>query len=627
VSNLDNLYGIDDRTAAFERHSNGLLVSLAGPGTGKTYSFLQRIRYLTESDQASPDEICYLTFIKEISKAFLSDYHQEFAAEPGAVSSPRISTLHSFACRLIRNRGFSIGFDGPLYFTSIADRDQPASEVFLSDLLPLLSGFSSITLSRLRGLLATAKQAWRDNVDPTTLRQPIPPILANALMLARCYRLIDWDQAVPLAHTLYLNPANRERWITQLCHFLIDEYQDFNAAEQSFIATLLANVTSMIIVGDDNQSIYSGRGASPVGIADLFRSPNVDQVSLLRCRRSKATILQAVNTFLLFMRPDAQPLVPHDPGGEIHSYRFKSCKAELAFLAEYLSQAIANLPASPRPKDGIICLFPTKKALGFYYNCLRSSVACTVRNPAPHPDRLFLSLLLELVANPYQRFIERLILEHFTEIKPRHKEAMVRLILAEDISPSQALTRLVDTQALDSSAAITAARAFSQLCQALSSQDPDAIADIVPHHLPVNQDQLRDCIIQLINDLPEVEHDDAISNACDQLLPQFAAPPEDPCSVLFLTIHSSKGLTKHTVVMPGLEDAWLPGQAVGVELDEKKRLFYVALTRATDRVLITHPGTRSSTRSQRDPLNYNTPGRGQVSRFVNDSRIPTVYHA
>ncbi len=623
MSNLDNLYGIDDRTAAFERHSNGLLVSLAGPGTGKTYSFLRRIRYLVQSQQASPDAICYLTFIKEISKAFLSDYHQEFATELGTLSPPRISTLHSFACRLIRNRGFSIGFDGPLYFTSIADSDQPASVVFLSDLLPLLSRFRSITPSRLRGFLAAAKQAWHDGVDPATLRQPIPCILTTALALARHYRLIDWDQAIPLAHDLFLNPMNRERWITQLRHLLIDEYQDFNAAEQSFIATLLANVASMVIVGDDNQSIFSGRGASPIGIADLFWSLNVDRVSLLRCRRSKATILQAANAFLASMRPGAQPLLPYHAGGEVHSYRFRSCKAELDFLAEYLTQALANLPANPEPKDGVICLFSTRKALGFYYDRLHSLVTSTIRNPELHPQRLFLSRLLELVANPNQRFIERLILESFTAIKPRHKQAMVRVILSEDISPSQALTRLADTQELAPSAAITAARAFSQLCQALSSQDPDAVADILPRHLPVNRTQLPDRIARFIDDLSEVDHDDAISNACDQLLPQFAAPPEDPRSVLFLTIHSSKGLTRHTVVMPGLEDAWLPGQAVGQELEEKKRLFYVALTRATDRVLITYPRTRS----RGDPLNYDTPGRGQVSRFVNDSQILTVYHA
>ena len=199
---------------------------------------------------------------------------------------------------------------------------------------------------------------------------------------------------------------------------------------------------------------------------------------------------------------------------------------------------------------------------------------------------------------------------------------MVRLILDQDVSPSQAMETLANSHQLTPSAAMTAAHAFCELCQVLSSQDPDAIADALTRYSSVNRTQVRTQIARFIDDLHDVDQDDAISNTCDHLLPEVATAPEDPHSVLFLTMHSSKGLTKHTVIMPGLEDAWLPGQAKGQELEEKKRLFYVALTRATDHVMITYPKTRS----RGDPLNYKTPGRGRVSRFVDDSQLPTVYH-
>ncbi|MCH8149306.1 MAG: hypothetical protein IH987_15205 [Planctomycetes bacterium] len=73
--------------------------------------------------------------------------------------------------------------------------------------------------------------------------------------------------------------------------------------------------------------------------------------------------------------------------------------------------------------------------------------------------------------------------------------------------------------------------------------------------------------------------------------------------------------------MPGLEDAWLPGQATGADLEERKRLFYVALTRATDKVLITYPRMRAPG----DPLNYQTPGRRETCRFVTVSGVNPVY--
>jgi superfamily I DNA/RNA helicase len=85
-------------------------------------------------------------------------------------------------------------------------------------------------------------------------------------------------------------------------------------------------------------------------------------------------------------------------------------------------------------------------------------------------------------------------------------------------------------------------------------------------------------------------------------------------------MHGSKGLTKKTVVLPGLEDAWLPGSNDD-NFAEKQRLFYVAITRATDEVLITVPRSRA----RGDPLHYDAPGRNEVSRFVTDSEITVQY--
>ena len=66
MANLDDVYEIDHRVLAFENHQANLLISLAGPGTGKTYSFLRRLRTLVSRDSIQPQEICYLTFIRVV---------------------------------------------------------------------------------------------------------------------------------------------------------------------------------------------------------------------------------------------------------------------------------------------------------------------------------------------------------------------------------------------------------------------------------------------------------------------------------------------------------------------------------------------------------------------------------
>src|SRR5690348_13511450 len=122
MANLDATYDVDNRTAAFENHQRGFLVCLAGPGTGKTYSLLARAAVLGQRG-TDPDTICYLTFIKEISNTFIDDYIERFGRDAYEASAPRISTLHSFACRILRNQGFRVGYDGQLHFANVVDTD------------------------------------------------------------------------------------------------------------------------------------------------------------------------------------------------------------------------------------------------------------------------------------------------------------------------------------------------------------------------------------------------------------------------------------------------------------------------------------------------------------------------
>jgi DNA helicase-2/ATP-dependent DNA helicase PcrA len=612
MANLDKVYDIDNRYTAFENHENGILVSIAGPGTGKTFSFLRRINTLINNRKVDPKSICYLTFIKEIANAFISDYQEEFGINNNLLRHPRISTLHSFACRIIRNMGFKIGYDGPLYFASIADKNLYASKIFMN----------IKTIVQLRNELEAVKNKWQNCVNPKEFNSLVQEEFNACLSLARAYRLIDWDQAIPLAHNLYLDPRNRLRWITELQHFLIDEYQDFNKAEQAFIISIANNVSSMVVVGDDDQSIYSNRGGSPIGLRKLFASENFDKVTLVKSLRCKSNICKVANKFLSSMRQNPYSMIPVESGGEVKCHRFKSSKAEITFLSEFLQNCIDQLSDIPRSKDGIMCLFPTRKALNFYYDNLSHKVPCNTRNPEVDQNRKRMMQFMELVCQPNQRFIERLILEEklFNAIKPRHKRVLVELILKEDISFIEGMQILLNNGSLSGDAK-KAAKHYISFCNSLSSQDPVRITEIISSYTQLDPADLLIHVKNFLESIELLEQDENISRFCDNVLPDTAIPLEDPKSVLFLTFHGSKGLTKHTVVMPGLENAWLPGTSHGEEYEERKRLFYIGLTRATDNVLFTFPNNRA----RGDPLNYNVPGRGIPCRFIGESGLKCWY--
>lgn len=488
--------------------------------------------------------------------------------------------------------------------------------------MPYAAHLSFSTVPQLRNALKSIKDAWRNDRPPEALDEPIPTLLEITLQLARSYRLIDWDHAVPLAHDLYQDPKNRQKWLSQLDHYLVDEFQDFNQSEQAFISTIATVADSMVIVGDDSQSIFQGRGGTPKGIRGLFESEDNDSVTLVKSRRCRANILHYINIFLEKLRPGAEPMLPHYDGGQLNCFRFKSTKSELAFLTKFLNEAIADLPPEPRRKDGIVCLFPTHRVLGFYFESLQDMVPSYMKGSQASDRRSWLSLALELVHHPEQRFIERLLLESVDKIKPRHRQAVVQAILEGDVSPTNALSILSSDEKLKGRAEEAAIR-FIDLCTQLSSQNPGLMADSIAAHLDLEKADVIDVISDLVAGIGDHDQDEAVEEVCDRLLPDTALPLENLSAVLFSTMHGSKGLTKRTVVLPGLEDSWLPGQAQGGDVEEQARLFYVALSRATHRVQITYPQRRA----RGDPLNYRASGMGDACRFVAHSGIRDVYHS
>ena len=285
MANLDGLYTENQRQQAFVDHQNGTLAALAGPGTGKTYSFLLRIEELTEKRHIDSTTICYLTFIREIARAFKDDLLLKY---PGAVPPQHItaSTLHSLACRLIRNRGHRIQLDGHLYILNLCDDKDPTARIAASDIRSVLPQGSTIQDVRtMRRRLQAIKTERQKGNSVGNLTGDNALVEGTYQAYSRALKLLDWDEVIPLAISLYLDKDDRPDWIKEYQHLLIDEYQDFNIAEQIFLKSIAESVASCAVVGDDDQSIYRARGASPNGIRELVQDPGTDSISLVQCWR------------------------------------------------------------------------------------------------------------------------------------------------------------------------------------------------------------------------------------------------------------------------------------------------------------------------------------------------------
>jgi superfamily I DNA/RNA helicase len=291
-------------------------------------------------------------------------------------------------------------------------------------------------------------------------------------------------------------------------------------------------------------------------------------------------------------------------------------------LAKYLQDCVANAPQASSSKDGTVCLFPNWKTLDSYLERLAAQVPCIKRKTNPDPNRLWLERVLYLAITPNQRFVERLLLNEYKQIMPRHKRMLVVRILERDISVVAALQSLIADGSLFGNAAAQSHEAC-QLLEDLSSRNAARTAQHIATKLGKDLPTTEFHLEGLLEKSDELEKEELLATYCDLILPDSALPAEDPRAILFLTMHGAKGLTKKNIVIPGLEAAWLPGTSTGAELEEKRRLFYVAITRATDSVLITFPQNRS----RKDSLNYLTPGRGEPSPFIAEAGLKDVYHS
>jgi len=625
MANLDHLYPEDQRQQAFVHHQSGTLVARAGPGTGKTYSFLLRIEELTENRHIDSATICYLTFIREIVRAFKDDLHLKY---PGKVTPQHItaSTLHSLACRLIRNRGYRIQLDGYLYILNLCDDKDRTARIAASDIRSVLPQGSTIQNVRMmRQHLSVIKTERQKGQSVGNLTGDNALVEGTYQAYSRALKLLDWDELIPLAISLYSDEDDRPSWIKKYQHLLIDEYQDFNIAEQNFLRFISESLASCAVVGDDDQSIYSSRGASPNGIRELVQEPGVNSISLVQCKRCHEQIVQSVNTFLSFMHAKPRHLKAVKPGGVVAIKSFKSAVAEANYLVdEYIKGILNQINENTPPDDRVVCLFPMHKVLQQYRKEFeKRGVKCKCKDSSDSlDDKMWVRILGKLAFQCNQPFLERLVLDRFSAFKPKHKKEVVEVLLNGHTSVSSALASIGRNHGWREPT-LTAISEYNAFVQSLTSRDATRIASCIDSVLPNG----RQCNPYHVDDFLAATAADEImlEEYLDILISKIYSDSDEEGgesefepAVELLTLHSSKGLTRRYVILPGLEHCWLPGDAIGADLEERKRLFLVGLTRATEFLLITYPQTRAPG----DSLNYYAAGRGELSEFAKNLGVP-----
>lgn len=583
----DNLTGIHYEIAA-DPHTP--LHVLAGPGTGKTFAMMRRVARVLEENVA-PGSILTLSFTRTAA----TDLRTQLGnlGTPGA-DAVRASTLHSFCFSLLSQAAV-------FALTNRRPRPLMSYEVRYLE-IDLADTFGG--LKHVRRLLAAYEAAW------ARLQTDVPGGPSNQIDIAYHAAVLQWlmyhgamliGELIPLTLAFAeQNPASD--LIPAFNHVLVDEYQDLNKGEQTLVERL-AHGGSLTIIGDDCQSIYSFRNANPDGIRQFpVTHTGTVEKSILESRRCPPNIVAMSNSLIANepARTRQVPLAPQPgrPDASIFVVQHRTLEDEIGTVADFVNDYLNRRPELPAGQ--VLVLAPRR----FIGNRIRDALIARGRNamsyftedPVQAETAAQGMALLTLLVDPLDRPALRawLGMGSSTGLRGGYQR-LVQAAQAAAAEPSEILRQLAaGTLAIPHTAALVAR--WQSLSNALAPLAGSTSLDLVRAIWPPGDETCDDIRLMAETIAVNVQDPAAILDELRQAITQPYLPDSDGDIIRVMSLHKSKGLTASLVVVAGAMagalptiDSSLPAAEQDAQRLEQRRLFYVAITRATDSLVISAP--------------------------------------
>jgi DNA helicase II / ATP-dependent DNA helicase PcrA len=604
---------------------DGPLLVLAGAGTGKTRVITYRIARLIETG-VDPSKILAVTFT---NKAAGEMRHRIEELAPGKGSLVWASTFHSFGARFLRQHHELLKL--PRHFTIYDSSDQKKlivdamKELGLEDQKSKAGLYVGIISRAKDDLLDAESYAIHAMTSVDQSRQTAAKIYkAYQKRLDHSGALDFGDLLLRTCQLLRDHPEVRERWQTMFSHLLVDEYQDTNHSQYILTKTLAAKHKNVCVVGDDDQSIYSWRGANIRNILEFERDfPNAKVVTLERNYRSTARILDAAALVIHHnkTRKPKKLWTEKEAGDEI---RVQELPNELE-EAHWVVRRITDEVERGRSLREIAIFYRTNAQSRSFEEAMRRArmpykivgamrfyerkeikdaiaYARVVVNPSDSvslmrvvncPPRGLGAKSLELV--------EAYALQHgltFWDAFGAHEQIeglgpKAHSAIAEFLKTFDRLREATkDASAAGSMAIILDATGYLAWIESEVDTDPEAVGRVAN-------------LQELINSVKEYDEHEKFVNGSSSLSKYLEditlqtdldKYDEKEAAVTLMTVHLAKGLEFPVVFLTGLEEGLFPigssSNATPDDLEEERRLCYVGITRARERLYMTYAATR-----------------------------------
>ncbi|MFJ6695981.1 DNA helicase PcrA [Streptomyces sp. NPDC091272] len=647
------LDGLNDNQRAAVVHAGSPLLIVAGAGSGKTRVLTHRIAHLLAARGVHPGQILAITFTNKAAA--------EMKERVEALVGPRanamwVSTFHSACVRILRRESKKLGFTSSFSIYDAADSKRLMALVCRDlDIDPKKFPPKSFSakVSNLKNELVDEETFAGQAVDgfEKTLAQ------AYAMYQSRLREAnaLDFDDIImTTVHLLQAFPDVAEHYRMRFRHVMVDEYQDTNHAQYTLVRELVGPSGEdkapgeLCVVGDADQSIYAFRGATIRNILQFEEDyPDAKTILLEQNYRSTQTILTAANAVIERNENRRAKNLWTDAGAgsRITGYVADTEHDEAQFIAE----EIDRLTDAGDAKAGDVAVFYRTNAQSrvfeeiFIRVGLPYKVVGGVRFYERKEVRDILAYL-RVLSNPEDTVPLRRILNVPKRGIGDRAEAMIdALSLRERISFPQALRRVDEAYGMAARSA-NAVKRFNTLMEELrtiveSGAGPATVLEAVLERtgylaeLQASTDPQDETRIENLQELAAValefeqENNDEDPGTLSDFLEKVALvadsdqiPDEDEDGsgvITLMTLHTAKGLEFPVVFLTGMEDGVFPHmRSLGnvKELEEERRLAYVGITRARERLYLTRSTMRSA---------WGQPSYNPASRFLEE--IPDAH--
>ena len=610
------LSGLNPEQQEAVQATEGPVMIIAGPGSGKTRTLTHRIAYLLATGKARPHEIIALTFTNKAAREMRQRVQQLVGDQTRGMW---VGTFHASFARLLRMDGDKIGYSKDF---SIYDTDD-STKIVKREMERLNLNGDSVRPRSIQRMISSAKtqmvgpQAYKKMArgqNQETAAQVYPGYekalrRANAMdfddLLLKPLRLFDEHPEVLQKY--------QQRW--QYLH--IDEYQDTNPTQYRLARQLAADHKNLCVVGDDAQSIYGFRGADITNILSFERDyPNATTVRLERNYRSTKTILRLADSIIEHNENQLEKSLwtDNDAGEHISVMEALSEKDE----AQKIERRIRDLHAREgRSYNDFAVLYRTNAQSRALEEALRKeNVPYQVIGGTSFYDRKEIKdvlAYLKLVVNPNDTAsVERVINYPRRGIGRKTQERLRTYAQQHGLSLWQAVEQAEAVDTLGTRA-VNAVVSFRDLIARYMVRVDRTPADELAKDLvqdagildDLRQEHTRENLIrwenvqELLSAVAEYVASDEEATLStflqDVALLTDQDQETDADQVTLMTLHASKGLEFPVVFVAGLEEGLFPLKRAAQEpeaLEEERRLFYVGATRAEQRLYLSWARSR-----------------------------------